>query len=90
MLRYKNLLFGSLLQEEELKIKNSLKDVHLNSFSISNGYLEKSPLSFGKNALLEKQITFYCLLLQLLLLKHGRRDSWGYKLEDKWKMDELE
>ena len=39
--------FGSILQEETLKIKESLKDISLDSFIASNGWLEKWKAAYG-------------------------------------------
>ena len=39
--------FGSMLQEEALKIKESLKDSLLDSFTASNGWLEKWTSAYG-------------------------------------------
>ena len=39
--------FGSMLQEEALKIKKSLKDSSLDSFTASNGWLEKWKAAYG-------------------------------------------
>ena len=39
--------FGSMLQEEALKIRESLKDSSLDSFTDSNGWLEKWKAAYG-------------------------------------------
>ena len=39
--------FRSMLQEEALKIKESLKDSSLDSFTASNGWLEKWKAAYG-------------------------------------------
>ena len=43
-----------MLQEEALKTKESLKDTSLNSFTASNGWLEKWKAAYGIG---EKRIT---------------------------------
>ena len=40
-------MFGSMLQEETMKIKESLKDSSLDSFTASNGWLEKWKAAYG-------------------------------------------
>ena len=39
--------FGSMLQEEALQIKESLKDSSLDGFTASNGWLEKWNAAYG-------------------------------------------
>ena len=82
--------FGSMLQEESLKIKESLNDSSLDSFTASNGWLEKWKSCYG---IRETRITGEADDVSVSTVR-----SWierlpelvkGYKLEDVWNMDEL-
>ena len=82
--------FGSMLQEEALKIKESLNDSSLNSFTASNGWLDKWKSCYG---IRETRITGEADDVSVSTVR-----SWierlpelvkGYKLEDVWNMDEL-
>ena len=82
--------FGSMLQEEALKIKESLNDSSLDSFTASNGWLEKWKSCYG---IRETRITGEADDVSVSTVR-----SWierlpelvkGYKLEDVWNMDEL-
>ena len=82
--------FGSMLQEEALKIKESLNDSSLDSFTASNGWLEKWKSCYG---IRETRITEEADDASVSTVR-----SWiarlpelvkGYKLEDVWNMDEL-
>ena len=82
--------FGSMLQEEALKIKESLKDSSLDSFTASNGWLEKQKAAYG---IPEMHITGEANHVSIPTVK-----SWikripelvrGYKLEDIWNLDKL-
>ena len=82
--------FGSMLQVETLKIKERLKDSSLDSFTASNGWLEKCKAVYG---IRETCITGEADDASIPIVK-----SWieritelvrGYKLEDIWTMDEL-
>ena len=82
--------FGSMLQEEALKIKESLNDSSLDSFTASNGWLEKWKSCYG---IRKTRITGEADDVSVSTVR-----SWierlpelvkGYKLEDVWNMDEL-
>ena len=82
--------FRSMLQEEVLKIKESLKDSSLGSFINSNGCLEKWRAAYG---IREMRITGGADDVSIPTMK-----SWieriaelvrGYRLEDIWNMDKL-
>ena len=82
--------FGSMLQEEVLKIKESLKDSSLDSFTGSNGWLEKWKAMYG---IQETNIAGEADNVSILTVK-----SWiekipdlvrGYKLEGIWNMNKL-
>ena len=79
-----------MLQEEALKIKGSLKDSSLESFTASNGSLKKWKAAYG---IPETRITGEADNVSIPTVK-----SWieripelarGNKLEDIWNMDEL-
>ena len=81
--------FGSMLQEV-LKIKESLNDSSLDSFTASSGWLEKWKSCYG---IRETRITGEADDVSVSTVR-----SWierlpelvkGYKLEDVWNMDEL-
>ena len=83
--------FGSKLQGEVLKIKESLKDSSLDSFTGSNGWLEKWKAMYG---IQETHIAGEADDVSILTVK-----SWiekipelvrGYKLDGIWNMDKLE
>ena len=83
--------FGSMLQGEVLKIKESLKDSSLDSFTGSNGWLEKWKAMYG---IQETHIAGEADDVSILTVK-----SWiekipelvrGYKLDGIWNMDKLE
>ena len=80
-----------MLQEEASKIKESLKGSLLDSFTVSNGWLEKQKATY---VIRETRITGETNDVSI-----GTVKSWidgipelvrGYKLEDIWNMDELE
>ena len=82
--------FGSILQEEALKIKESLKDISFYGFTASNGWLEKWKVAYG---IRETCITGEADDVSIPTVK-----SWikripelvrGYKLEDIWNMEEF-
>ena len=82
--------FGSMLQEEALEIKDSLSDSSLDSFTASNGWLEKWKSCYG---IRETRITGEADDVSASTVR-----SWieilpelvkGYKLGDIWNMDEL-
>ena len=75
-----------MLQEEASKIKESLKGSLLDSFTVSNGWLEKWKATYVIRETRDD-------------VSIGTVKSWidgipelvrGYKLEDIWNMDELE
>ena len=83
--------FGSLLQEEALKIEESLKDNLLDSFTASKDWLEKWKAAYGIS---EMRIAGKANDVSIPNVK-----SWieeipelvkYYKLEDIWNMDKLE
>ena len=82
--------FGSRLQGETLKIKESVKDSSLDSFTASNGWLEKWRAAYG--------IRETCITGEVYDVSIPNVKSWieripeivrGYKLEDIWNMVEL-
>ena len=79
-----------MLQEEALKIKESLNGNSLDSFTASNGWLEKWKAPYG---IQETRITGEADNVSVSTVKAWmeRIPSWlrGYKLEGIWNMDEL-
>ena len=82
-------VFTLLLQEEALKTKKSLKDSSLDSFTTSNGWLEKWKGAY------DIQKTWITREADVSI---PNVTSWieripelvrGYKLDDIWNMDEL-
>ena len=82
--QYEKLPFGSLLQEEELKIKESLKVVHRNSFTASNGYLK--PTSFIPETHINGEADYVLLpTVAPLTVKVGKKGSLNCLEVTSWK-----
>ena len=82
--------FGSRLQEEALKIKESLKDSSLDSFTASNGWLEKSKAAYGiRETLLTGEADNVSIDTVKSWIERIPELVRGYKLDDIWNMDEL-
>ena len=79
-----------MLQEEALKIKESLKDSSLDSFTASNGWLEKWKAAYG---IQETRITGEADAASIPTVKYWIERilelTRGYKLEDIWNMNKL-
>ena len=82
--------FGSMLQEEALKIKESLNDSSLDSFTASNGWLEKWKSCDGiRDTRITREADDVSVSTVRSWIERLPELVKGYKLEDVWNMDEL-
>ena len=82
-------VFIHLLQEEALKTKKSLKDSSLDSFTTSNGWLEKWKGAYGIQKTWITREADVSIPNVTSWIERIPELVRGYKLDDIWNMDEL-